>query len=324
MSQKWSEVIQNGIETILNAPFLRPETDLLRENKIDIAALGLPFDAATIARPGARFGPHAMREASKQFFSYHYDYRVDIADYFRIADCGDVPVVPGSAEKTFAAARETLAKVYKAGAMPMLIGGDHSCTIAGTRAFAEQNPGKKFGMIVFDTHLDTTVEIEGERLTPYSPMTRTLELPCFDPKHFVIIGPHGAANPVEEQEFVEKSGVRVLTVGDVMERGISVATLEALSIATDGTDGVYLSVDMDCMDGAFAPGLCVPEPGGLTARELLTAVGMIGRAGVAAMDLVEVLPTYDPSGLTARLACRVLLDLLASRAAELRKNGAGN
>jgi agmatinase len=145
-----------------------------------------------------------------------------------------------------------------------------------------------------------------------------VELPNFDGRNIVIIGAHGAANPKLEQQVVEEKGITVFTIRDVERLGIEEVCRRALAIAGAGTESIYLSVDIDVLDGAFAWGTCGPEIGGMTGRELVRGLEIVGAAPLAAMDCVEVAPFLDPSGNTARIAARVVIDVLALQARRIR------
>jgi agmatinase len=265
-------------------------------------------------------GPRAVRDASSQYLPYHFDYDLDLSDHITIVDVGDAPAVPGSAAKTFAASERDLAEIFEAGAMPIIIGGDHSVTIPGTAALGRALEGP-LGFVLFDTHMDTAMDLGGEKLSHCAPVTRTVELEQFSLSNTVLIGMNGPANPREERTWIQEQGVRMYTLKEVVGRGIQEVMREAMNIAWKDANGVYVSVDIDCLDGAYVPGTCAPEPGALTARELLQAMEIVGEVGYIAFDVVEVAPQYDPGGITARMACRVILDLLAARANVLRKKG---
>jgi agmatinase len=298
----------------LGAPFVAPAEQELRAAVATHAVYGVPFDSTTLYRTGSMHGPHAVRDASAQFLPYHYDYDVDLDELLTLVDCGDAAAVPGSARTTFERAGADLRAIHAAGAVPIVLGGEHSVTIAATAALAESREGP-FGLVVFDTHLDTAEHIGGESLTYCAPVSRTLELEQFPLENASLIGIHGPANPREERAWAEERGLRVHDGAEIERRGIREVTAEAMGRAWHGTKGVYVSIDIDVLDAAFAPGTSGAEPGGLTTRELLAAVGVVAAAGYTAFDVVEVAPQYDPAGITATAACRVVLDMLAGAAA---------
>lgn len=308
----WTGVLHAGIASFLQSPIVEPKVDDLKSVGATHAIYGFPFDHTTITRPGSSHGPRAVRDASSQYLPYHFDYDLNLSDSITLVDCGDVKAIPGSAAKTFAAAEADLDEIYKAGVMPIIVGGEHSTTIPGAASFARSKKGP-LGLVMFDTHIDTAMDMGGEKLTHCAPITRSLDLEQYSAKNTVIIGMHGPANPVEERRWVEEHGVRMYTMEEIMDRGIKRVTREAMEIAWDGTDGVYLTIDLDCLDASFVPGTCAPEPGGLTSRELLHALKIVGEFGFSAFDIAEVAPQYDIGGITARMGCRIILDLLAAR-----------
>lgn len=313
-------VLHAGISTFLMAPHVPPDRAALSGAGATAAVIGLPDDTTTVTRPGASHGPRALRDASSHFSfgeGYHMDYDVTIPEHVSLVDCGDVNAVPGNAARTFARAEAALDEIYAAGCFPLLLGGDHATTIPGVRACARHTPGK-LGFVMFDTHLDTAPEIDGEELGHCSPVHRALELPNVDGANVAIIGAHGAANPRLELDVAEQHGVSVFTIRDIDRLGIEEVARRALAVAEDGTDGVYLSVDVDVLDGAFAWGTCGPEIGGMTGRELVAGLELVASGRILAFDCVEVAPVLDPSGNTARVGARVVVDMLAARARRLR------
>lgn len=316
----WTGVLHAGIASFLQAPIVKPNAKDLKAIGATHAVYGFPFDYTTITRPGSSHGPRAVRDASSQYLPYHFDYDLNISEYITLVDCGDVKAIPGNAYKTFAAVEADLSEIYNAGALPIIIGGEHSTTIPGAASLARAKGGP-LGLVMFDTHMDTAMEMGGEALTHCAPITRTLELDQYSAKNTVIIGMHGPANPREERLWVEEHGVRMYTIEEVVDRGIKEVTMEAMEIAWDGTIGVYLTVDLDCLDASYVPGTCAPEPGGLTSRELLQALKIVGEIGYSAFDIAEVAPQYDLGGITARMGCRIILDLLAARVRAENKKG---
>ena len=310
-------VLHAGIATFLGAPVVPPERAALEEAQASVAVLGLPDDTTTVTRPGASHGPRAIREASSHFAfggTYHFDYGVTISDHERVVDCGDVDPVAGNAARTFERAEAALAEIYAAEAFPVLLGGDHATLIPGARA-AARAVGGRMGLVMLDTHLDTAPDIDGEQLSHCTPVHRVLDLDNVEGTNIAILGAHGAANPKLELEVAEAHGVHVFSVRDIDRQGIEAVARQALEVVGDGTEGVYLSFDIDVLDGAFAWGTCGPEIGGMTGREVVKALHVLSHANLIAMDCVEVAPFLDPSGNTARVGARVVLDVLAGRLA---------
>lgn len=313
-------IVHGGIATFLKAPVVPPERSALKEAGADVAILGLPDDTTTVTRPGASHGPRAVRDASAHFSwgeYYHYDQDITISEYLTIVDCGDVDAVAGNVARTFERTEAALAEIYAAGCFPVLIGGDHATTIPGARALARETKGQ-MGFIMFDTHLDTAPDVDGEELNHCCPAHRVLDLPNVDGRNCVILGVHGAANPKYEKEVAERFGVTVFSVRDIDRLGIDEVARRSLEVAGAGTDTIYLSFDIDVLDGAFAWGTCGPEIGGMTGRELVRALEIIAAGPIGAFDSVEVSPFLDPSGATARVGARAVIDVLAQRSIQVR------
>ncbi len=311
--QGWHSILGGGIASFMGAPVVEPNADALRTAGARAAFIGMPFDSTTIARPGAQLGPRAVRNWSSHLLSYHGEYDLDLFEELGLVDAGDVEVVPGNAPKTIDRVAEAMGEVIKTGGLPVLCGGEHSTTIAGSLAVDRHAPKGRYGLILLDTHLDTAAEVGGESVNHCCPITRAMELDAFDPSRCVIIGPHGALNPKAEYEYVREQGITVHHVSDVERKGAASIAQDAVARASEGTDGVYVSFDIDVLDVSVAPGTCVPTMGGLTSREALTMMKIIGRADLIALDVAEIAPAYD-HGQSAMAACQVISDTLAAYA----------
>lgn len=316
-------ILHAGIATFLQAPHMAPERAALQEAGATVAVLGLPDDTTTVTRPGASHGPRAIRDASSHFAfgeTYHFDYDVTISEHETIVDCGDVDPVAGNAARTFERTEAALAEIAAAGAFPVLLGGDHAALIPGGRAAARTLSGR-MGLVMLDTHLDTAPDIDGEELSHCSPVHRLLDLDNVDGANVAIIGAHGAANPKLELDVAREHGVHVFSIRDIDRDGIEAVARRALEAVSEGTDGVYLSFDIDVLDGGFAWGTCGPEIGGMTGREVVKALEILSAGNLVAMDCVEVAPFLDPSGNTARIGARAVIDVLAGRIVARRGGG---
>ena len=319
--QGWHSVLVGGIATFMGAPLVEPRADAIRAAGARVAFVGMPFDSTTIARPGAQLGPRAVRDWSSHLLSYHGEYDIDLFEALGLVDTGDVAVVPANAPKTVDLVADAMGEALKAGAIPLLCGGEHITTIGGSLALDRHAPGT-YGLILMDTHLDTAPHVGGETINHCCPITRAMELDSFDPATCVIIGPHGAMNPKSEYAYVREAGVTVFHVSDVDRLGARAVAEQAVAIASAGTDGVYFSFDVDCLDSSVAPGTCVPTMGGLTSREALAMVSVIGTANLVAMDVTEIAPPYD-HGQSAMAVCQVIVDTLAAYAASHSEVAAG-
>ncbi len=227
--QGWHSVLVGGIATFMGAPQVEADADALRAAGVKAAFVGMPFDSTTIARPGAQLGPRAVRDWSSHMLSYHGEYDLDIFEALGVADMGDVAVVPANAAKTVDLVADAMGEAIKAGAIPVLCGGEHITTIGGSMAVDRHAPDGTYGLILVDTHLDTAPDVGGERINHCCPITRAMELAAFDPAKCVIIGPHGAMNPKSEYAYVREAGVTVYHVSDVDRRGARAIAEEAVA-----------------------------------------------------------------------------------------------
>jgi agmatinase len=307
-------LLSSGFPSFMKAPWIPCETRAMRSHGVKAAFLGVPYDQATVYRSGSSAAPRAMRYVSEQFLSYLGDFDIDIFDEYNFADVGDVPIMPANSERSREAIEDRVSKILAAGAMPICIGGDHSIPIPIGRALAKRVKGK-IGYIHFDAHIDCQPDVAGEKFTNWSHVARMIELPNCDPKNVSIVGARGAINPPEQWNFVRRNGIRVFRMNEIDRRGIEDVVNEALDIVQDGTDAFYVSFDSDVVDASAMPGTDAPEPGGLTARQMLRACELVGVRRPAVMDIVELIPAYDhPSFISLRLGCYIILHVLGGMA----------
>ncbi len=307
-----------GIPTFAHVPLLHTPEDLARERPHAVI-VGAPTDTAVTNRPGARFGPRAIRAASYvRRIAHHMGLDVSIFKRLRVFDYGDADVVPGDIERTNAGIRTKVDEVAQSGAIAIVLGGDHSITHPSATAVADAIGRGKLGVVHFDAHADTADESWGVLLSHGTPMRRLIESGAVPGRSFVQVGLRGYWPPPDVWDWMREQGMRWHTIHDIHRRGFDAVIEDAVAQALDGPERIYLSVDIDVLDPAFAPGTGTPEPGGLTSRELLRAVREIAlRTDLAALDVVEVSPPYDQSEITADVAQRVVLEVLSALAAKL-------
>ena len=285
----------------------------------DVVIVGAPFDGGTSHRPGTRFGPGAIR--STDYLGHdgtrpHLALGVDALRDLRVLDAGDVEMFSGDVERSLAALEEAVATVSASGAVPMVLGGDHSIALADVQGVARHVGHGRVSILHFDAHADTGDIEFGSLYGHGQPMRRLIEGGAARGDRFLQIGLRGYWPGPETLQWMADQGMRSYEMTEVVARGLTACLDEAFAIATDDCDGVFLSVDVDVCDPAHAPGTGTPEPGGITARELLDAVRRICRElPVVGVDVVEVSPPYDHADLTAALANRVVLEALSGMAA---------
>ncbi len=305
-----------GIPTFLKLPLVSTAAELAAERP-DAVIVGAPFDMGTTNRPGARFGPRAIRAASNLGRAIHHlELDVEPLRTLRVFDYGDASIVPMHIERSHEAIREKVSEVARLGAIPIVLGGDHSITYPSATAVADAIGRGKVGIVHFDAHADTAPDSWGVLLAHGTPMRRLIESGAIPGSSFVQVGLRGYWPPPEVFDWMRQQGMRWHLMAEIEERGFDVVLEQAIAEALDGPEAIYLSVDVDVLDPAFAPGTGTPEPGGLTARELLRAVRHVaGGTNLVGMDVVEVAPAYDgPGAITAEVAHRVVLEALSALA----------
>lgn len=274
---------------------------------LDVAVLGIPFDGGVSYRPGARFGPRAVRDQSSLIRPWNPVLKVHPFEQLRVADCGDVDVVPVSIEATHAAVFRRIAEVVDAGATPLCVGGDHSVTLPILRALAKRHG--PLGLVHFDAHPDTWDEYFGSKYFHGTPFRRAVEERLIDPRRTIQIGIRGPLYGPEDFDFHAEHGLEVIRIEAVKERGVGWVTDRLRKLA--GTP-VYCSFDIDAVDPAYAPGTGTPEVGGLTAYEAVSLVRALQGLTLVGADLVEVSPLYDgPGQVTALLAANLLFEFVS-------------
>lgn len=293
-----------GLQTFLRAPYVRD----LKALDADIAVLGVPFDEGTTSRPGARYGPREIREASLAYSWHRHDGGFLYIDGGRVtlkgkrwADCGDVDVVPTQPAKTFDNVTEAVRAIIAKKAFPVILGGDHSISFPVIRAL-DAGP---LTVIHLDAHLDTWDLGPGD-LGHAGWVLRVAKLPFV--KNIVQIGMRGLANDQDAVQNAARLGTTVITTEELRRSGVKAAIAR---IPRSGR--IYLSLDIDVVDPSLAPGTGTPEVGGLTfdeIDELLRAIPSRGR--LVGMDLVEVEPFHDPGEVTPLTAARLIIDLLGA------------
>ncbi len=307
----------SGISTFLKAPLVE---EFSRASRESIAVLGVPFDEATTNRPGTRFGPRAIREAS---LVYAYWKNGEIFDRghgrkglfdietgqtilaeIRLVDAGDVPISPVSLDETYRRITESVSAIIQAGVFPLVLGGDHSITYPVVRGFA--GAGENLWVLQLDSHLDTITELDGSEFTHASPMKHLRSLSFVESVFHA--GMRGILADEDVLEEVAAVGGTVVTTAEILRDGIDgiVSRMPALRKC-------YVTIDIDLFDPSIAPGTGVPEPGGLGFRDVNAVLRKVAESyEVVGFDIVEVNPLYDSTGITSLLAARTAIDFLGA------------
>jgi agmatinase len=288
----------------------------------DVVIIGAPFDGGTSHRPGTRFGPQAIRRAcylphdgSRPSLAL----RVDGLRDLRVLDAGDVEMYSGDAARAIRALEDAVFAAADAGAIPVVLGGDHTIAWPDATGVARKHGYGRVSMIHFDAHADTGDVEFGSLIGHGQPMRRLIESGALRGDRFLQIGLRGYWPGPQTLDWMAAQRMRSYEMSEIVARGLDECLTEAFRTATDDCEGVFLSVDVDVVDPGMAPGTGTPEPGGLTARELLDAVRRCCyELPVVGVDVVEVSPPYDHAEITAFLANRVVLESLSAIARRRR------
>ncbi len=285
----------------------------------DVAIVGAPFDDAVSYRPGARFGPRAIRQATYTRGDHSIQLDIQPFEHLTVVDAGDADIVPAWLERGHAMVFRKVLEVASSGAIPIILGGDHSITWPSASAVAQVRAPGTIGIVHFDAHADTAAEDWGVLAGHGTPMRRLIESGAVDGRNFVQVGLRGYWPPMEVFAWMQEHGLRWHLMREIEERGAEAVIDDAIAEALDGPDAVYLSLDIDVIDPGMAPGTGTPEPGGMLTREILRAVRrIVGRVDIAAMDIVEVSPPYDHADVTAAAAHRAALECISALAVKKR------
>jgi len=288
--------------------------------------VGAPFDGGTSHRPGARFGPQAIRltdylphDGSRPHLALGVDPLHDLG----VVDVGDVEMLSGETEQALERLATAVEHIARSGALPVVLGGDHTIAFPDVTGVARRVGWGRVSVVHFDAHADTGSTQFGSLYGHGTPMRRLIESGATRGDRFIQIGLRGYWPEPETLEWMAAQHMRSYEMTEVVERGLDACLTEAAILATDGCDGVFLSVDIDVVDPGLAPGTGTPEPGGLSSRQLLDAVRRIGmELPLVGLDVVEVSPPFDHAEVTAYLANRVVLEVLSGVAWRQRHGGA--
>lgn len=314
-----------GIPTFLRAP----QAELTELDQGMLAVLGVPHDMTLGSRQGCRHGPRGLREGSLDAVSHlkanptssltHVSsgIRTRLAPGNTLVDLGDVDVFPNDLSRSSESMRLRVRAVAQSGAIPILLGGDHFVTYPLFRGWSEgatKRGHSKFGYIQYDNHLDLADDnkIWG-KLWHGSQARRISELPSIHPRNMVWMGAAGPHSR-EQVEWLGASGAKLFTPSHIREDGIVATTHEAVKIASQGTDGVYVSLDIDVVNGGASPGTGAVVTDGLSPQELFISIGILGESGlIGAFDVTEVAPPLDIGGRTIRIGADAILEFVAPK-----------
>jgi agmatinase len=310
-----------GLATFMGAPYCPPDRKAIRQMGAKICFLACPWDQGQIVRAGTSQGASGLREATTQYFPYMFEYDVDILTFFKVVDCGDIPNIPGNNAKTHDLIDQYVSECLEGGAKVIMCGGDHSLPIPGSRALSRYKKKGKIGYLHVDAHLDAGPDWAGNKITNCSGPARAIELPNCSAQNMAHMGSRNSLNPKDWWDFYVDNNIRVITMSEVVERGIEACGEDIFKIAWKGTDAVYFSWDTDSIDISCMPGSTSPECFGLKGREAIELARLAGKYGCDVLEVVELAPYFDVSHMSIKMAANMIYHYLGSRARTLIDQG---
>lgn len=286
--------------------------------EIDVALVGVPFDIGVNYRSGARQGPAAVREASRLIRRVHPSSGIAPYDLCNVADVGDAPVNPIDFERSIKLIEGFFWKVHTVGASPITIGGDHTVPLPILRAIAKDRP---VGIVQIDAHADTLDTLAETKINHATTFRRGVEEGLIDPKRVIQIGLRGSRFSNDDIKWGEDQGFTCLTFDRYEDMGRAAVIKKIDDVIGKGP--TYVTIDIDGIDPAYAPGTGVPEIGGLTPRDAQVILRSLQGKNLVGGDICEVAPCYDPSGMTAVVAANLMWEMLCVVADAHAKRKAG-
>lgn len=286
----------------------------------DIGLVGVPFDTGVMIRRGCRFGPDGVRNALIFSTSYEPSLDVDLSTDLNIVDFGDIDVMQTNILETHKRIEKVITAICKLGIVPLIIGGDHSIAYPDIKSLINNVDGN-IGVINIDAHLDVRKSHHGE-ISSGTPFRRLMEEPerPLRPENLVELGINGWHNSKYYMDYCKEKGVTVITAREVHKKGIENVVSRALDIVSNNTKAIWLSLDIDGLDFAAAPGTCAPNPGGLTSHQALEAVWLIGQHPLCrGIDIVEVAPPLDIKDLTSYMGAALAMQYFGATKKRLEK-----
>jgi arginase family enzyme len=332
------DILHDDVPTFMELPLATKPQDLVGA---DAAIMGFGYEGITIVTPslsapptisrpeegsvywrmGSDKAPDAIRRYSI-FYSVHHNHgwypEIDrdlvLHERLKVVDYGNVEVVPSDTDETLRRGRAKVGEIVKAGAFPIVLGGDHTTPIATLSPILEGRAGN-IGVICLDAHMDLSYTEESWASVEWA---KAFELGKVRPENLVVIGVRSNRNTQFEREVAAELGVRVITIDEAKKVGMEAVISEAIEIATRDTDGVYVSVDIDCMEPSMVPGQKAPEIWGLTIDEYMQVLRALSRLDLVGFDICELTPDYDVNGISAQFCARSVVEILAGLALRRR------
>ena len=304
----------SGVSTLLDAPYRPAPVSGTDFGDLEVALVGVPMDLGVTNRPGARFGPRAVRQMER-IGPYHHVFRSAPLNEHKVADIGDVPFESRySLEQSIRDIEAFYARLKAAAIRPLSVGGDHSITYPILKALGADRP---LGLVHIDAHCDTGGPFEGAKFHHGGPFRHAVLDGVLDPERTIQIGIRGSAEYL--WEFSYDAGMTVIHVEDFQRLGVDAVAAKAREVVDDGP--TYISLDVDGIDPAFTPGTGTPEVGGLTPREVQLLFQGLAGIEIVGGDVVEVAPEYDATTNTVQVAAQMLFDILCLMLTRARRPG---
>ena len=291
----------SGIKTFMRLPFIK------KLEGVDFAIIGVPSDAGASFRTGQREGPAAIRRVSALLRHHNPILNISPYEFLSGIDYGDLPVVPGYIEEGYKRIEEGLIPVLEAGIIPILLGGDHAISLPELRAIAKVHG--PVGLIHFDSHSDTVDQYFGKPYNHGTPFKRAVEENLLRINNSIQVGLRGTTYSNEHLDIPKELGFEVITTQEFRDIGLKEVIGRIQNRIRDAK--VFVSFDIDFVDPAFAPGTGTPEVGGFTSSEAMDLVRGLKGLNFIGFDLVEVLPAFDPSEITALLATNIIYEFIS-------------
>ena len=290
------------------------------ERGYDVIFKGVPWEGTLTwgSHTGCEMAPRSIRNASVRYGGYLPEYGINIFDYLRLGDAGDVTVNPHDSAATMRRVYEEIMGIYRIDSIPFTLGGDHSFTPEIIQALSENIDGN-IGVIHFDSHFDNAVSFGDETLARCSPIHRISQIGKVRNESIVQLGIRGPRNSQFQAEYAKEMGATVYGILEIRRRGIQEVINEAIEIASKNTTHIYVTICSDCVDASFNPG-GPADFNGLFSYELFTALYTLGEFGIAGLDYVEVYPNQDPHSFSSHLASWAVIYALAGMASKRRND----
>lgn len=289
---------------------------------LDAVVVGVPWEGTITwgTFTGCELAPRTIRHCSARYGGFLPEYEINLFDHLRLGDAGDVTVEPNSPSETMERVAGAMEKIYAAGSIPVVMGGDHSFTPEVIRALTRQREGS-VGVIHFDAHFDNAKFFGDDLMPRCAPIHRIAQIPQVRTQSIVHVGIRGPRNSPAQLAYAREMGASIFTIRDIRNQGMETVIEEAIRIARVGTEQVYVTICSDCIDAAFNPG-GPADFNGLFAHELFAALYRLGESGIAGLDFVEIYPTQDPNSFSSHLAAWAMIHALAGLA-ERKRSGKG-